>query len=166
MKRKSHILILSFIFLSIFSEKDLYILSIDSSEQFKLFNEDVNAWSFSPKWSPDGEWIYFQRTEYKENYFFPTIWKIKPNGTGLSMLDINFDKPITHIDCSNDGKYLVIEYLSKNDHSIISIMISSIDGKKKRLLDSSNIRSSPFSHQMIDGYALYNLVNYLLHLLI
>jgi len=106
----------------------IYKISINGGKINKLFEDNEYKRDYSPVWSPDGDWIYFIRSNdyYKDS----SIWKIKSDGKDLTRVNINIGYQIFSIKCSNDGKYILIETINRPiiDEDYHYIIISDIYG--------------------------------------
>ncbi|MGQ9707170.1 MAG: TolB family protein [bacterium] len=114
----------------------LYKIPSTGGTPVKLFEDKEFRYNVCPTWSPDG-WVYFLRDDDGQN----SIWKIKPDGTELSKIDINFDSHIYSITCSRDGKYLVMDYLNtKNKTEMMVLRLS--DYKMWSVADDASFKDS------------------------
>jgi len=107
----------------------LYIVS-SKGGQYRMIYEDFQYnKNYSPIWSSDGEWIYFLRS----NGYSSVIWKIRPDGTESSKVDIytgDFGY-INKIELSIDSKYLLMDCNDKNGSCGFYIVIVSVDDSKR-----------------------------------
>jgi len=109
------------------SEGYIYIIPAEGGEPIKLVEVKEGERYYSPTWSYNDEWIYFIKAS---EYNIWSICRIRPDRTDFSIIDF-FDVGIFHeIRCSNDDKYILLQYY---DNSIkkINILIGAIDKSKK-----------------------------------
>lgn len=69
--------------------------------------------------SPDGEWIAFQRGYHDHSK--DEIWRVRPDGTGLRRLIAPGNDP-GQMDIAPDGRFIVYGHLSKHSHFVIALM--------------------------------------------
>ena len=62
----------------------LFVMNVDGSNQRQLTRTANWVIDSSPSWSPDGRWIAFTSNRLKDGN--PEIFKIRPNGTGVTRL--------------------------------------------------------------------------------
>ena len=104
---------------------EIYLISSEGGEPVKLVEAGEDDNYHSPVWSYDDEWIYFLRS------YDLSIWRIRPDGTDMSSIDIfSVSNPFYSIKCSNDGRYILLEYFDdinkKND-----MLIGAIDNSEE-----------------------------------
>jgi len=104
---------------------EIYLISSEGGEPVKLVEAGEDDNYHSPVWSYDDEWIYFLRS------YDSSIWRIRPDGTDMSSIDIfSFTGYFYSIKCSKDGKYILLEcnddILRKND-----VFIGAIDNSEE-----------------------------------
>lgn len=99
-------------------QSNLWRVGIDGADLTQL---TTGTDEFCPQFTPDGNWIVFQRGE-----FDPTIWKIPANGGDSIQLGAKRGaRPVV----SADGKFAAYRYLDSSfDRSRWSIGISPLDG--------------------------------------
>ena len=99
-------------------QPNLWRIGIDGADLTQLTDGDGE---FYPRFSPDGNWIVFQRGEFES-----TVWKIPADGgTSVRLSEGAAALP----DVSADGKFVVYKYLDSSlDRSRWSIGVCPLDG--------------------------------------
>jgi Tol biopolymer transport system component len=89
-------------------QQDLFIAGLDGAPKQRL--TDDAAQDVIPRWSPDGQWIAFI-SDRSGKY---EIWKIRPDGTGLSQMTYEPGKEVISPTWSPDGKRFLYQIRNVN----------------------------------------------------
>jgi TolB protein len=138
---------------------EIYVMDVRSGRTRRLTN--YRGFDTTPAWSPDGKWIAFEREleEGTQNSGSRTIWKIRPDGSGLRQ--VTPSNPLQDRGFpawSPDGKTIAFTAFDDLDYTDASIYTIDPDGKNLRLLtddggypswspDGKRIVFSGFSHE-------------------
>lgn len=111
----------------------IYKYSFETGTVEELFNNDDFVSNGCPVWNAD-DWIYFIRDN--GGMGDSQIWRIRPDGSELSKVDVDINKDIFSIDNSKDGKYLLLGcyggYFNED------IIILSLDDLNIRKIDNDD----------------------------
>jgi Tol biopolymer transport system component len=66
----------------------IYRVDVDGSHLKKLADYGADRGADEPVWSPDGQWIAFDKTNWTTGAN-PSIWTMKPDGTSKTRVDAN-----------------------------------------------------------------------------
>lgn len=111
-----------------FVNYDLYDMNIDGGGIRKL-DEKVALFTI-PKWSSDGQWIYYEKDSGTGRNFETELWRVKYDGTEKQLL---FDRLIRGCYVIDHAKKKIIltEYTEDGDSKL---RILNLDGAEKQLL--------------------------------
>jgi len=118
------------VFSSGYNDNNIYIIPSEGGEPVKLTEAKENEGYSSPDWSYNDEWIYFIKSYGYEDYYEEHLCRIRPDGTDFNYIDFFDMNLFNNIKCSNDGKYILLQYWNDNIKRD-KILIGAIDNSTK-----------------------------------
>jgi TolB protein len=121
----------------------LFLMNFDGSNEVPLTNP-VNADDGNPRWSPDGDWIVFDR-EFAVGTPERRICKVRPNGNGEDCLTDEDFNQVEDPDWAPNSRKIVFEGIkSTGGFTEDNIFVMRRDGTGvKQLTARNNVASDP-----------------------